>query len=799
MKQIHIALLLSSLFFAGGADAAEPAGYYSNCENRGGESLLDALHETISAHTTVSYGGLWELYKSSDVDDNGKIWDMYSTKRWNPGSEQCGNYSKIGDCYNREHSFPKSWFDDASPMVSDAFHIYPTDGKVNSQRSNYPYGECANGTSVAASGSVKPLGKLGKSTFPGYSGTVFEPDDQYKGDFARSYFYMAACYKSRIAQWNSEMLAGNDFPCFSSWAVGLLLKWHRMDPVSDKEIKRNEAVYARQENRNPFIDHPEMVEYIWGNKSSERWSSAAGTETEINSPLDGSVIDMGQMIAGHTASKVIPLRTTGAKGPVTVSSDEPEIFVVSPASVSAAEANKGSSFTVSFTPAAAGTNYGIITVRTGSTVSVVDFKGTCVDRLPVNGAREITDNSFTATWAYIGDDNDGNYTLDVRHADASVAGYPRAVPAHAGEYTVTGLEPATVYTYTVSSESLSSGSVSVTTGEPVPAIEFLYDGLLIFATEPGAPSEAEEILIDTDNIDGDFTVSVDRPFELSLDKTNWTTTITVTPDDSRLYLRFNSDEAGSFRTSLTALYRGMRFDNAVVTATAAVEADFLETFEPAGRPPYSTWTYDGSACVWNIANAGFGTYADPRDAAYGGEQALRVNNKGTGGLIEMAQDRLKGIGTVSFFAHRWGDDTMSYIDVEYSTDGGESWALAGSVVIDEFTYTQYSVAVNVAGTARMRLHQTDGKRFIIDNIAITPYTTGLSDPTAPFHRWDAFCRDGKLTVEVRDAGGLDVTVYAIDGTTVFSGRLPQGLSTIGTAPGFFIVAAGGDARTLPVH
>ncbi len=121
------------------------------------------------------------------------------------------------------------------------------------------------------------------------------------------------------------------------------------------------------------------------------------------------------------------------------------------------------------------------------------------------------------------------------------------------------------------------------------------------------------------------------------------------------------------------------------------------------------------------------------------------------------------------------------------------------MVIDEFTYTQYSVAVNVAGTARMRLHQTDGKRFIIDNIAITPYTTGLSDPTAPFHRWDAFCRDGKLTVEVKDAGGLDVTVYAIDGTTVFSGRLPQGLSTIGTAPGFFIVAAGGDARTLPVH
>lgn len=105
--------------------------------------------------------------------------------------EQCGQYSTLGDCYNREHSFPKSWFNDDSPMVSDAFHIYPTDGKVNSQRNNYPYGECANGTTLSPNGKVKALGKLGTSTFPGYSGTVFEPDDEYKGDFARSYFYMA--------------------------------------------------------------------------------------------------------------------------------------------------------------------------------------------------------------------------------------------------------------------------------------------------------------------------------------------------------------------------------------------------------------------------------------------------------------------------------------------------------------------------------------------------------------------------------------------------------------------------------
>lgn len=110
--------------------AAIPSGYYDKCEGKTGQALLEALYTTITSHTTVSYKGLWDLYKTSDIDENGKIWDMYSTKRWNPGNEQCGNYTNIGDCYNREHSFPKSWFDDASPMVSDAFHIYPTDGNA---------------------------------------------------------------------------------------------------------------------------------------------------------------------------------------------------------------------------------------------------------------------------------------------------------------------------------------------------------------------------------------------------------------------------------------------------------------------------------------------------------------------------------------------------------------------------------------------------------------------------------------------------------------------------------------------
>lgn len=275
-----------AMYCSGSAMATVPHGYYDDCENKmGGKTLLKALHQTISDHDVVSYSGLWNVYLTSDIDENGKIWDMYSTKRWTPSKEQCGNYHSVGDCYNREHSMPKSWFDDKSPMVSDAFHIYPTDGKVNGQRSNYPYGECSGGMSEPSNGSVKALGKLGTCTFPGYSGTVFEPDDEYKGDFARSYFYMAACYNDKISGWKSDMLAKNDYPCYTSWAVDLLLKWHRQDPVSRKELDRNDAVYAYQGNRNPFIDHPELAEYVWGTKTSERWTSKAGNETPVD-PID---------------------------------------------------------------------------------------------------------------------------------------------------------------------------------------------------------------------------------------------------------------------------------------------------------------------------------------------------------------------------------------------------------------------------------------------------------------------------------------------------------------------------------
>jgi len=254
---------------------AQPkAGYYNAAVGKSEAALKTQLYSIISYKTTdVGYAGLYSIYPTSDNTTTGKVWDMYSACSWTHGVAKCGNYSTVCDCYNREHSIPQSWFNSNSPMVSDAFHVYPTDGKVNGQRSNYPFGECNNGTTLA-----KGKGRLGSSTFAGYSGTVFEPDDEFKGDFARTYFYFATRYQNIMTTIGGESFDKTTFPSLSAWSIALFLKWHRQDPISTKEIIRNNAIEVFQKNRNPFIDYPELAEFIWGARKGEPWSLTTGID-----------------------------------------------------------------------------------------------------------------------------------------------------------------------------------------------------------------------------------------------------------------------------------------------------------------------------------------------------------------------------------------------------------------------------------------------------------------------------------------------------------------------------------------
>ena len=800
MKKFFAFLMGSAVLTAQGA---EPGNYYSSCEGKSGAALLESLCAIVGPHTDVGYAGLWEVYESSDIHPDGSVWDMYSTKEWGVDYTRCGNYKNVGDCINREHSFPKSWFNDHSPMVSDAFHIYPTDGKVNGQRSNYPYGECSGGTTIAY-GDIRGLGRLGTSTFAGYSGKVFEPDDQYKGDFARSYFYMAAAYNDRIATWNSDMLAGNSYPAFTPWAVELLLKWHRQDPVSSKEIDRNEAVSQYQQNRNPFIDHPEMAEYIWGNRSSLPWSADAGNEPVIVAPADGLTIAMGMASVGVSRVHEVYVKGSCLDDDVYVSVSGTG-FSATPALLDMSDVNssEGARLTLRYMPAEAGDATGTLTLESGSARSVATIICTAVEGLPAGGTTDISDESFVARWSCI-DGAESTYTLDVMWQGVSIDGYPRAVRAADEQALVSGLQPSTTYTYTVSSATLTSAPVTVVTADPIPSVDLLYDGDLEFAAMPGEPSDIAEILMDIENIAGDISVAVASPFELSSDKASWSRRLTVEPGEDRFYMRLLSEAEGTYTTSITISADDYFNDDVEVTGTvSATTCSFHEDFEvrAEGAGSYNDKNYQGSASLWNT-NALFeagGSNSYPHQ----GEQAARTPK--SGGYLTMLESKQNGAGTVSVWARLWKTDTTPSVwSLLISGDDGVTWEQAGEISVlpngSVTEYDEYTVEVNRKGAVRIKLSQISGARTFFDDIRITDCrTSGIEAANeAEYHSWDAFCRGGQLILQSNGTTADVATVYSIDGTELHHSLLRAGETALTLAPGLYIVVVRDFARRVLV-
>lgn len=288
MKKITTFLLLA--FFANYSFAQIPTGYYDGTNGLTGYALKTKLHEIIkTGHRDMGYGGLWNAYKIGDLDkfyeNDNSILDVYSEKplttdayNYIPGTNQCGNYSGEAACYNREHLFPQGFFNEASPMRNDYLHILPTDGYVNGKRSNYPFGKVGTAIWTSTNGS-----KLGTSNFPGYGGTVFEPIDEFKGDIARSLLYFITIYEDKLQSFNyndnNNPQDGSKNRGFDQWYINLLLSWNQLDPVSPKEVARNNYAYEYQGNRNPYIDYPEWV--------NEIWTSTLST-TELNS-LDQTI------------------------------------------------------------------------------------------------------------------------------------------------------------------------------------------------------------------------------------------------------------------------------------------------------------------------------------------------------------------------------------------------------------------------------------------------------------------------------------------------------------------------------
>ncbi|MDR0618453.1 MAG: endonuclease [Bacteroidales bacterium] len=315
--------------FAAGSNNYSDSAYYHSALNKSGYELKTALHDIIKTHKRLAYGkadevgdNVWYRYRITDQNPDGSVRDIYTTpgtyhfghygedsaysgyQCGNAGNDEggaCSSKKSCRYCYSREHSFPKSWWDDqgenntTDSMYTDVNHLIPADQYINSAyHSNYPLGEVDS----ASAKKTSILGyRYGPNKLAGYSGTVFEPADKYKGYFARMYFYMVTRYESKVAGWiykydtnqitnpsgtqttkdiakrdtnrpnleTTPTLNGTSDQCFTDWTKDMLVRWHNEHPVQDWERARNDSVYKVQGNRNPFTDHPELVNKIWGN------------------------------------------------------------------------------------------------------------------------------------------------------------------------------------------------------------------------------------------------------------------------------------------------------------------------------------------------------------------------------------------------------------------------------------------------------------------------------------------------------------------------------------------------------
>lgn len=412
-------LLSFALFCCAALWAVDPSTnlvtYYANIDGKATDSndnLRTTLCSIISTgYTTIGYSSLPNsVYAaSSDPSDfyegsSKTMEDIYSSYPYN-SSQDGSSATTCGMGWNKEHTVPQSWFGKASPMVSDAHHIFPTDIRMNSCRSNYPYGENNASKYCSSYG----YGHLGTSTFSGYTGQVFDPGSTedcggkcYRGDLARVYFYMATRYRT------TDFTSGTGYTSFTytngvadltDYMKNLMLKWHREDPVSEKELKRNNAIYAHQKNRNPFVDYPCLVEYIWGDKKGETVSLSSlisgyvgvGTDccsTDPTLTVSSSSITIGPIATSSSTTQTFTVTGANLTGSISITknSGSSSYITVNPTSITSGY-NGTTPITITYNaPASAGTHTATLTISsTGATPVTVNITASCAA-------------SYTATW-----------------------------------------------------------------------------------------------------------------------------------------------------------------------------------------------------------------------------------------------------------------------------------------------------------------------------------------------------------------------------------------------------------------
>lgn len=494
-RLLLVALCISAI--CGIARAEVPAGYYNSLVGKSESALKTALYQIINPHTQVSsYNALPTYFRKTDVRPGTNYWwDMYSDLEVST-SVQFGTYM------NREHSLPKSWWGGTTtiPAYVDLFHLYPGEAKANQAKSNYPLGEIKSGTTPKFNNGVSMVGTGVNSGGANY---VFEPANEYKGDFARTYFYMVTCYQNMnwVTTW--QVMNGT-YPSLQQWAIDLLLKWHRADPVSEKEVNRNEAVYNIQNNRNPFIDDPDLAEYIWGNKKGQAYvlpgTVEPGGDATLFTPVNGMTIDFGEVALGHSITAQLIFRGENVYGTfeLGISGMNKSLFSLAAKTVVGSLANSasGTSVTVTYTPNATGTHSAQVNITDGCLPAAgykVYLKAQCLPKptltkLTARDATDVTDSTYVAHWDLQPEDETVDYYIvTVKRYKNGVVTTSEQI-AETNELPIEGFNEGDYDTYAVQSvrlEERSPISDYITVDHQAGIEDIIADQPLVIESHPG--------------------------------------------------------------------------------------------------------------------------------------------------------------------------------------------------------------------------------------------------------------------------------------------------------------------------
>lgn len=291
-KYLFILLFVSTTAWAQGPNGTER--YYRPANGKSGAELKTAFCEIIRKPKVVGYDSLKAAYRLTDVRPDGYLRDWYSNAtQYVPGTNCLSSSKEEGKGYNREHLLCQSWFGSkVDPMYSDIMHVVPVDCRLNNKRSDNPLGEVTDQTAQVST-SLNGYSKWGAPNkslnVPEGLKTVFEPNDEIKGDIARIYFYMITCYEDTLHTWpwrSSETAIfvfdeeGTPYEPLQQWVMDMFMRWSENDPVDSVELARNEAVWRVQENRNPYVDYPGLENYIWGDLKEEPFVYGDGTDDD---------------------------------------------------------------------------------------------------------------------------------------------------------------------------------------------------------------------------------------------------------------------------------------------------------------------------------------------------------------------------------------------------------------------------------------------------------------------------------------------------------------------------------------